>query len=412
MERNFITSKKEYLVSTRLHVVAFRNEIKELRQLLDQAAIGVDTRANGGFTPLHYAAMNDSSDAATLLIGYGANTELTDDQGWTPRRTAETNNSHKVIDELNRIPEIVDSFRQAQREKAAGQRQAQIAAEQFERKKISALEKIKSVLQTDYTNVDQYFATHCAEYLSENDLDREKIALVKEWFTNRRNSSSIAIDDDQARAIGAISFNIQVTARAGSGKTSTIVNRALFLQEHCGISPGEILILAFNRSAAQEIEERFRKLLASEPLSKRSVNGSKSWDALGDNPDDTSNPTLASFSTKRTPHVMTFHSLAHAVVMPTSDTLGETEQNQVIQSIIDGQSKGENGQSLSQRLRDVMMSHFRKQQVTGSNPVVGSIRKSNVRGALRNACLFSRNGHNWDTKVREIGISTAVGVVR
>jgi hypothetical protein len=35
-----------------------------------------------------------------------------------------------------------------------------------------------------------------------------------------------------------------------------------------------------------------------------------------------------------------------------------------------------------------------------------------VREALRNECLFSRNGHNWDTKVREIGISTAIGVVR
>ena len=54
-------------------------------------------------------------------------------------------------------------------------------------------------------------------------------------------------DLEQSVAIGEVNNNIQVLARTGSGKTSTLVKKALFLQKHCGILPRKILILAFNR---------------------------------------------------------------------------------------------------------------------------------------------------------------------
>ena len=40
-------------------------------------------------------------------------------------------------------------------------------------------------------------------------------------------------DPEQAAAIGAVEGNVQVIARAGSGKTATLVNRAKFLSQHC-----------------------------------------------------------------------------------------------------------------------------------------------------------------------------------
>jgi DNA helicase IV len=40
-----------------------------------------------------------------------------------------------------------------------------------------------------------------------------------------------------------------------------VVNRALFLLKHCGVAPGEMLLLAFNRKAALEIRRRLLSLL-------------------------------------------------------------------------------------------------------------------------------------------------------
>ncbi|MBA2351377.1 MAG: UvrD-helicase domain-containing protein [Burkholderiales bacterium] len=50
-------------------------------------------------------------------------------------------------------------------------------------------------------------------------------------------------DLHQAAAIGAIQTHAQIVARAGSGKTETLANRAAFLQKHCGVAPGEMLYL-------------------------------------------------------------------------------------------------------------------------------------------------------------------------
>lgn len=47
-----------------------------------------------------------------------------------------------------------------------------------------------------------------------------------------------------------------VVARAGSGKTMTLVNRVLFLIKNCCVAPGEMLVLVFNRKAASEIRRR------------------------------------------------------------------------------------------------------------------------------------------------------------
>ena len=79
---------------------------------------------------------------------------------------------------------------------------------------------------------------------------------MQSWAERFLNPEAPRPDDEQAAAIGAVEGNVQVVARAGSGKTATLVNRALFLQQHCGIDADELLLLAFNKKAAEEMKER------------------------------------------------------------------------------------------------------------------------------------------------------------
>lgn len=120
--------------------------------------------------------------------------------------------------------------------------------------------------------------------------------------------------------------HVQAVARAGSGKTSTLVNRALFLQKHCGIAPSDMLLLAFNRKAAEEIRERL-------------------------------NSQLQGFI----PHVMTFHALAYALVHPEESIIfdepdGEHSKSRALQTVIDDYLRDPN---FYEKIRTLMMAQFR-----------------------------------------------------
>lgn len=55
-----------------------------------------------------------------------------------------------------------------------------------------------------------------------------------------------------------------VLAGPGSGKTSVITNRTRMLIEEYGVSPREILVITFTKAAAQEMKERFLKMMGAE----------------------------------------------------------------------------------------------------------------------------------------------------
>jgi len=124
-----------------------------------------------------------------------------------------------------------------------------------------------------------------SELLSQDEISFASREFVRAWAARRVH---IDLDDDQAAAVAAIGANIRVRARAGSGKTSVLVTRARFLQEHCRVDPSEILVLAFNVKAVKEIEKRLTEFRNSGP---------------------------ASFQERKTdsPNVMTFHALARAL---------------------------------------------------------------------------------------------------
>ena len=64
------------------------------------------------------------------------------------------------------------------------------------------------------------------------------------------------LTDEQAEAIATDEDVTLVLAGAGTGKTSVIVGKVAHLIRNEGVSPSDILVLAFNRKAAAEVRER------------------------------------------------------------------------------------------------------------------------------------------------------------
>lgn len=67
------------------------------------------------------------------------------------------------------------------------------------------------------------------------------------------------LTEEQARAVICFDNRVQVVAAAGSGKTSTMVAKAAYAIDRGFVEPGRIVMLAFNKDAANELEERARR---------------------------------------------------------------------------------------------------------------------------------------------------------
>ncbi len=102
------------------------------------------------------------------------------------------------------------------------------------------------------------------------DLD----AYVSRWNTRFLESELTAyrfffdhverspLTDEQARAVVCFDNRVQVIASAGSGKTSTMIAKAGYAV-HRGIVPADrILLLAFNSTAARELQDRIDERLS------------------------------------------------------------------------------------------------------------------------------------------------------
>ena len=207
-----------------------------------------------------------------------------------------------------------------------------------ERKEIETRERAKVLLneifERDFLNVDSRFAQ---ENPGQGVIDQAEYARLKAEFVRNWAKQAIGedLDYEQAGAVAAVDGNILVTARAGSGKTRTLVTRAIFLRQHCGVAPNELLLLAFNRAAAAEMRNRLRQ-------------------ALGDD----------------LPHVMTFHALAHALVKPQEKLLGDNSAtgqlglSKKVQSVIEDHIESDEYRAT---IQEIMTAHFREdlQRVVG-----------------------------------------------
>lgn len=216
------------------------------------------------------------------------------------------------------IAEQKDKERQLEEERQKGVR--------HEAEKQTLLRNLKEHFEQNFLSAFNFYQTQCLKHVSFDEYQAEKSKYVRTWIQRHLKPKALP-DYEQAEAIGAIEGHIQVVARAGSGKTSTLVNRAIFLQKHCGIAPSEMLLLTFNRKAAEEIRERLTSQLQSS-----------------------------------IPHVMTFHALAYALIHPEENILfdepdGEQSKSRSLQDVIDSYL---HNPDYYEEIRALMMAHFRE----------------------------------------------------
>ncbi len=110
-----------------------------------------------------------------------------------------------------------------------------------------------------------------------NDADQSRLAHNQAWtdemltqyaaFFNTIESSPL--NPAQARAVVNGEHSLLVLAGAGSGKTSVLVARAGWLLTRGEASADQILLLAFGRKAAQEMDERIKARLHTQDISAR-----------------------------------------------------------------------------------------------------------------------------------------------
>jgi len=83
-----------------------------------------------------------------------------------------------------------------------------------------------------------------------------KTKYIHDYFKER---FAFGIDEQKSEILAVTMPNMLVTARAGSGKTRLLTCKAAFLINEYGVDPDKILLLAFNKKAAREMQERIVK---------------------------------------------------------------------------------------------------------------------------------------------------------
>ena len=129
-----------------------------------------------------------------------------------------------------------------------------------------ALQKVTEYkINRKYYGYSEYYVLKVAKVdlltkltkLNENFV-KESLEKYKEFFDNIDGKS---LDEQQRKAVVIDEQNNLVIAGAGSGKTLTILAKVLYLLKR-GISPQEILLIAFTRKSAGELEERVNRNLS------------------------------------------------------------------------------------------------------------------------------------------------------
>ncbi|MBI1924409.1 UvrD-helicase domain-containing protein [Candidatus Poribacteria bacterium] len=143
--------------------------------------------------------------------------------------------------------------------------------------------KITALLECEkYVEANELFLK-LSRFFAKDEYEKLKSQSIKKSLTTK----GIELNDEQSLAIAKTDQNLLLTARAGSGKTLTIGAKTVFLTGYENINPDEILILAFNKDAATEIQTRISRKYG-----------------------------LEDFRNART-----FHSLAHQIVRPKPDSI-------------------------------------------------------------------------------------------
>ena len=86
--------------------------------------------------------------------------------------------------------------------------------------------------------------------------ERANASFVDRSLPSVKAAIDVSLTNEQAEAIATDEDATLVLAGAGTGKTSVIVGKIAHLVRNLDVSPQEILVVAYNRKAADEIRER------------------------------------------------------------------------------------------------------------------------------------------------------------
>ena len=250
---------------------------------------GIAPRATAGVgeTAHRWARPEDRVRVARALLSSAARAQRAAEEREEAARLAAEQEAARLAAEAERL--AAEEARRAAEAEAEARRRA-------ERARVLARYRgeAEAVLRRDFLGADAWFDSWETDgHVVRSDFEDWKAAFVQNWA--REVLRDDKFDIQQARAVSTTSNDLRLVARAGSGKTRTIVTRALFLQLHCRVDPGAILLVAFNRKAVEEISKRLREAL----------------------PKDT-----------RLPHVVTFHALAYALLRPEEELVFDDEDSE------------------------------------------------------------------------------------
>ena len=193
----------------------------------------------------------------------------------------------RLEEEKKRIARTVAEAARRKQEQEEEQRKKRLYKQQYS--------TTMTILEDDFMNAKKIVGDINEDWL----LNFE--AIKTEWV--KKNVRSGTPSKAQLAAIGDVSQNCLLRARAGSGKTTVLKQKIDLLLRKTKIQPDEIMALAFNGPAAAEIKRKVQ-----------------------------SDFNHLTFSNSRT-----FHSLAYRIVNPVQKPLQDKEQSQYIESLLKGE---------------------------------------------------------------------------
>ncbi|MCS2153702.1 DNA helicase IV [Scandinavium goeteborgense] len=162
------------------------------------------------------------------------------------------------------------------RHSAEGKWLTREAVGQLRQKILSALEALPvPVARLESFDNCRELWQQCQAWLKDRDASRLKHnqafteTMLTQYAAFFQGIEFSPLNEAQARAVVNGERSLLVLAGAGSGKTSVLVARAGWLLTRGEAAADQILLLAFGRKAAQEMDERIRERLNTEAISAK-----------------------------------------------------------------------------------------------------------------------------------------------
>lgn len=135
-----------------------------------------------------------------------------------------------------------------------------------------------SVTNLIKASIEIFKLNHRAGWAEFNAAHVERELVACKDLLDRVESKPLTLE--QARSVVCFDNRVQVIASAGSGKTSTMVAKAAYAIHRGFVKPERIVLLAFNKKAAEELKERAAKALERLGMENVAVEAS-TFHALG-----------------------------------------------------------------------------------------------------------------------------------